>query len=94
VDFDIRTVSNRRVDPADILIRKRTTNQQVFFREIAVESGESFSFVEDIRDYVSLKQPGSFIVQARVYPELYHSGISTGASSAGERASCIQPFKP
>jgi hypothetical protein len=77
VDFDIRTVSNRALDPADSLVRKRTQYQQVFFREIAVESGESFSFIEDLRDYVSLKQPGSFIVRARVYPELYRGAVMT-----------------
>ena len=74
IDFDIRTVTNRPLEAADILMRKRTQYQQVFFREIAVESGESFSFVEDLRDYVNLKQPGSFVVRARVYPELYRPG--------------------
>ena len=76
IDFDIRTVTNRPLEPADSLVRKRTQYQQVFFREIAVESGESFSFVEDLRDYVNLKQPGSFVVRARVYPELYRSGTA------------------
>jgi hypothetical protein len=71
VDFDIRTVTNRNLEPADALIRKRTQSQHVFFREITVEPGESFSFVEDLRDYVNLKQPGSFIVQGRVFPDLY-----------------------
>ncbi|MDR0387819.1 MAG: hypothetical protein LBH57_07245 [Treponema sp.] len=73
VDFDVRTVSNRAVDPADALVRRRTTAAQVYFREISVESGESFSFVEDIRDYADLRQSGAFVVRARVYPELYHT---------------------
>ena len=73
VDFDIRTMGNRALEAADSLVRKRTQNQQIFFREIAVESGESFSFVEDLRDYVNLGQSGSFVVRARVYPELYRS---------------------
>ncbi|MDR1319542.1 MAG: hypothetical protein LBJ90_07945 [Treponema sp.] len=73
VDFDIRTMSNRSLEPAEALVRKRTQSQRIFFREIAVESGESFSFVEDLRDYVNLRQPGSFIVRARIYPELYRS---------------------
>jgi hypothetical protein len=70
IDFDIRTMSNRELPQADSLIRKRTQYQQVFFREIAIESGESFSFVEDIRDYVSFSQAGSYRVRAKVYPEL------------------------
>jgi len=74
LDFDVRTVSNRPLEPADMLVRKRTQYQQIFFREIAVESGESFSFVEDLRNYVKIGQAGSYVVQARVYPELYRFG--------------------
>lgn len=95
VDFDIRTVSNKLLEPADALIRKRTQYQQIFFREIAVEPGESFSFVEDLRDYVYLKQPGSFIVQARVYPELYRSTLAaqrmTNSAAANENSKSSIP---
>lgn len=81
VDFDVRTVSNRTVDPAEVLVRRRTAAAQVYFRDISVESGESFSFVEDIRDYADLRQSGAFVVQARVYPELYHSaGFAAGTT--------------
>jgi hypothetical protein len=70
VDFDIRTMTNRAVDATEELIRRRTLHNQVFFREVVVEPGESFSFVEDLRDYGVLDQSGSFIVQAKLYPEL------------------------
>jgi hypothetical protein len=71
IDFDVRTMTNRLVDPSPLLLRKRSQSQQVYFREVSIASGESFSFVENIRDYVDLQQSGSFIVQARMYPELY-----------------------
>jgi len=74
IEFDVRTVSNRPLEPADALVRKRTQYQRIFFREIAVEAGESFSFVENLRDYVKINQSGSFIVQARVFPELLRFG--------------------
>ena len=73
VDFDVRTTSNRGVNASGILVRKRSQNSQVFFREISVEAGESFSFVEDLRDYADINQSGSFVVQARIYPELYRN---------------------
>jgi len=82
LDFDVRTMSNRILDPADVLVRKRTQYQQIFFREIAVEAGESFSFVENLRDYVKINQAGSFVVQARVYPELLRSGSNAAATTA------------
>jgi hypothetical protein len=79
VDFDVRTLTNRAVPLADVLERKRTRAGQIFFRDVIVESGESFSFVEDLRAYAALDSSGSFVVQARLYPELYRS---TGTASA------------
>jgi hypothetical protein len=73
VDFDVRTTSNRHVEAADILVRRRSRSQQVFFREVSLAAGESFSFVEDLRDYAAFRQSGSFVVQARLFPELYQS---------------------
>jgi hypothetical protein len=81
IDFDIRTMTNREVPQADLLIRKRTQYQQVFFREVAIESGESFSFVEDLRDYAEFSQPGSYRVRAKVYPELYRAAPSGSLES-------------
>jgi len=75
VDFDVRTMNNRQLQQADTLIRRRTQNTQVFFREIAIESGESFSFVEDLRDYINFTQPGSFRVRAMLYPELFRTAV-------------------
>jgi hypothetical protein len=73
LDFEVRTQSNVALASAETLMRKRNQNQQVFFREISLESGESFSFVEDIHDYVTLSQSGSFVVWASLYPELYRT---------------------
>ncbi|MDR0290457.1 MAG: hypothetical protein LBI06_05940 [Treponema sp.] len=90
LDFDARTMSNRSLEVADVLIRKRTQSQQIFFREIAVESGESFSFVEDLRTYISIVEPGSLILQARLYPELFRPGVIRTASLNGSPAPAIQ----
>lgn len=81
IDFDIRTTLNRQVPSADSLIRKRTQLNQIFFREIAIESGESFSFVEDLRDYASFQTSGSFRVRAYIYPELYKSSSTQALES-------------
>jgi len=81
VDFDIRSMSNRQLPHADSLIRKRTQNSQIFFREVTIESGESFSFTEDLRDYISFGQPGSFRLRALVYPELFRSNSAQAIES-------------
>ncbi|MDR1108991.1 MAG: hypothetical protein LBL19_08155 [Spirochaetaceae bacterium] len=70
VDFEVKTLTNRPLEAAGLLVRKRTQSAPVFFRDISVESGESFSFIEDIRDYVALDQAGSFVLQVKMYPDL------------------------
>ena len=77
IDVDIRSMSNRQLPQTDLLIRKRTQTSQVFFREITIESRESYSFIEDLRDYIRFENPGSFRVRATVFPELIR-----GAGSA------------
>jgi len=101
VDFDVRTNSNRVVEAADILVRKRSQSQQVYFREVSVEPGESFSFVEDLNNYAALTQSGSYVVQAKIYPDLYHtvrsepSGVwSSGASGISPGATLAAAGKP
>jgi len=73
MDVDIRTMTNLQLPYADSLIRKRTQLGQIFFREVSIESRESFSFIEDLRDYIRFDQAGSFRVRALIYPELIRS---------------------
>ncbi|MDR0451144.1 MAG: hypothetical protein LBH26_07745 [Treponema sp.] len=84
VDFDVRTTTNRTVEAADVLVRKRSQSRQVYFREISIEAGESFSFVEDLRSYALLNRNGSYIVQALIYPELYYPEENLQAGLNGE----------
>ena len=82
IDFDVRTMTNRQLPQSDRLIRNRTVNRQVFFREISIESGESFSFVEDLREFTSFSQIGSFRVRARFYPELFRTAATGTTTTA------------
>ncbi|MDR2510704.1 MAG: hypothetical protein LBC77_08690 [Spirochaetaceae bacterium] len=75
VDFDTRTRANRALEQADALERKRSGAGRIFFRDVSIEPGESFSFVENLRDWSKITNAGSFIVQARVYPELIKSSV-------------------
>jgi hypothetical protein len=81
VDFDVRSLSNQSLEPAEYILRKRGESRNVYFRDITVEPGESFSFVEDIRNYAALREPGSFVVQARIFPELFREvSVNTPAA--------------
>jgi hypothetical protein len=70
VDFDVRNLANQSLAPAEYLLKKRSESRNVFYRDITVEPGESFSFIEDVRNYADLSLPGSFVVQARIFPNL------------------------
>ncbi|MDR1839253.1 MAG: hypothetical protein LBQ93_06695 [Treponema sp.] len=91
IDFDVRTMTNRVLSQADALVSKRNQNIHVFFREITIESGESFSFVEDLRDYVSFSNAGSFRVRAKVYPELYRSTTTPQALESNYLSLSLRP---
>jgi hypothetical protein len=84
VDFDVRSMTNLALRPAEILVRRRSTSQQVFFREITVESGESFSFVEDLRNFAAIDQSGSYVVQARLYPDLLRTAAVPASTDSVE----------
>jgi hypothetical protein len=71
LDFDVRTLANRPVENADALSRKRSGQRQVFFREVTLDTGESLSFTENIRDWRRLDSAGSYVVQAKFYPGLF-----------------------
>ena len=92
VDFDVRTSSNKAVEAADFIVRKRSQSQQVYFREISIGPGESFSFVEDLYEYAALTQSGSYVVQARLFPELFQT-IETGINPGKNLAATGRPLE-
>lgn len=72
-DFSAYTIKNTQLAQTENLIRKRTTNQTVYFREISLETGEEYSFVENLKDYVEIKDPSVYYIELNFYPELYKS---------------------
>ena len=48
LDFNAYTVKNSSLEMTDSVIEKRTTNRTVYFREIALEGGEEYSFIENV----------------------------------------------
>jgi len=71
IDFIAYTVKNNIQPQTDNLIRKRSTNQTVYFREISLEPGEEYSFIENVKDYLAIDDPSIYYLELRFYPELY-----------------------
>lgn len=70
LDFDVRSLTNIRLNHSDIFIRERNKNQAVFYREFSLEPGEAYSFTDDLANYIDFEEAGVYLVQAVFYPEL------------------------
>jgi len=72
-DFNVFTVKNNKLPQTESLVEKRTTNTTVYFREISLEKGEEYSFVENLKEYVQVTDASVYYVELLFYPELYKS---------------------
>ncbi len=81
VDFNVFTAKNAKLAQTDTLIRKRTTLQTVYFREISLECGEEYAFTENLKDYVVVSDPSVYYAEVVFYPELYKSRAISAVTS-------------
>jgi len=70
IDFSVLNTKNKSLAHTEPWIRKRNTNQQIYFREITIETGETYAFVENVKDYITIESPGAYMLSANFYPEL------------------------
>ncbi len=73
LDFNAYTVKNTRLEQTSKLIENRTTSQTVYFREIALEQGEEYSFIENVKDFLKIDEASVYYLELFFYPELYKS---------------------
>lgn len=73
LDFVARTIKNKVLPATENLIMKRSVNQTVYFRELSIEPGEAYSFVENVKDYIKFDEPSIYYLELKFYPELYKS---------------------
>ena len=70
VDFSVVNTRNKEANHNESWRRKRNSNGQIYFREITLEQGETYSFVENIKDYVNIDNAGVYVLKALFFPEL------------------------
>ncbi len=71
IDFDVKTLTNVAEQHSDQFIMERNTNQPVFFRDVALDPGDQYSFTENLSDFVKLSGPGVYVIRGLFYPDLY-----------------------
>lgn len=70
IEFDVKTMANEGLPSSREFIMMRNSNQQVFYREVDLAPGEQFSFVVDLKEFISVTEPGAYFIQAFYFPEL------------------------
>lgn len=70
ISFDVRSLSNRVLEPSDAWKRAMSSSLPVFYREVAIQPEEEYSFITNLTDYTAINEPGAFIVVCTLYPEL------------------------
>lgn len=70
MDFITVTSKNIQLNHTEYFIKKRSQNQPVFFREISLEPGEEYSFIENLKQYIKITDPGIYYLEGFFYPEL------------------------
>ena len=73
IDFTAFNAKNKKLPYTEEIIKKRTTDRIVYFREIALETGEEYSFVENLKDYIQITEPAIYYFELDFFPELYKS---------------------
>jgi hypothetical protein len=70
LNFTAVNTRNQPLPQTDKWLRNRSTSKQVYFREISLEPGESYSFTENVKDYLAISNPGMYVLDCDFYPEL------------------------
>ena len=70
-EFSVKTLGNKTLPHSTEFTMDRGTNQQVFFREISLSPGETYSIITELSDFVEMNEAGVFVVSAKFFPELY-----------------------
>lgn len=81
IDFDAVTLQNQVLEHSEEFITERNANQQVYFREVSLEPGEEYGFIENFSDYIEIPGPGIYVITANFYPELYRNMASKAVRS-------------
>lgn len=78
IDFEVKTLSNLILDHSEKFIIERKSNQQVFFRELRLESEEDFGFIISLADFINIDKPGIYSVRCLFYSDLL---VNAGSKS-------------
>lgn len=94
VSFSVSTATNRALEASDAWKRAMASEGPAFYRELAIQPGEEYSFVEDLRDHVAMTEPGAFLVRCTFWPELSSRAVSVQSLQSNILTLSLRPGAP
>lgn len=77
LDFVVLDTKNRGAAHSAAWEKKVNTNARIFFRDISLEPGETYSFIENVKDFLQLDTAGVYVLSCAFFPSLkYKSDLS------------------
>ncbi len=92
--FDVRTLSNRTLEVSDAWKRAMSSTTPAYYRELALEAGEEYSFMEDLSDHVAVSEAGTYMVSCTFYPELISREPSQATMASNVLTLSVRPGVP
>lgn len=80
LDFDVRNLRNLPLEHSEHFKIERSSSQRVFYREIVLLPGEEYSFIADLKDFITIDVPGVYTIQASFFPDI--NGFMPSGDSA------------
>lgn len=73
LDLTVRNLHNEKIDPTREYIRRKSSNQQVLYREIRLLPGEEYAFLVQLSSFVRIEQPGIYFLRASLQTDMESS---------------------
>ncbi len=70
LELNVTNLYNETLPASEKYIRERSSNQQVYFREIRLLPGEEFAFYIEATEFVRVSSPGIYFIDATFLPHL------------------------
>ena len=90
LDFEVKTLTNERLEHSQEFIIDRNSDQPVLYREFSLDPGERYSVVENLDRFAIIERPGVYVIRGYYHPEL-SVGSSKIALASNYLTLSVQP---
>lgn len=94
LSFEVRSLTNRQLPASPSWIRTMSGNAPAFYRELNLQPGEEYSFIENLHDYVAMTEAGTYLMQCNFAPELIGRSPNQTVLSSNVLTLPLRPAPP